>query len=149
MPHLVSLRPKQIAILEASLIGLLSGLAAVMLKTGVGWLGGWRLAGADLLPPIVALPLFGAIGGGLAGILIQRLAPEASGSGIPQVKAALAYLPMPLTGRIAFVKLTSTILTLGAGLTLGRQGPTVQLGDRKSTRLNSSHPSISRMPSSA
>jgi len=128
MPHLVSLRPKQIAILEASLIGLLSGLAAVMLKMGVGWLGGWRLVGANLLPPIVALPLFGAIGGGLAGILVQRLAPEASGSGIPQVKAALAYLPMPLTGRIALVKLISTILTLGAGLTLGRQGPTVQLG---------------------
>lgn len=128
MPHLVSLRPKQIAILEASLIGLLSGLAAVVLKRGVGWLGSWRLVGADLLPPIVALPLFGAIGGGLAGILIQRLAPEASGSGIPQVKAALAYLPMPLTGRIALVKLISTILSLGAGLTLGRQGPTVQLG---------------------
>ena len=128
MPHLISLRPKQIAILEASLIGLLSGLAAVVLKMGVGWLGGWRLVGAELLPPIVALPLFGAIGGGLAGILIQRLAPEASGSGIPQVKAALAYLPMPLTGRIALVKLISTILTLGAGLTLGRQGPTVQLG---------------------
>ncbi len=128
MPHLLSLRPKQIAILEASLIGLLSGLAAVVLKVGVGWVGGWRLGGAGMLPPIVALPLFGAIGGGLAGILIQRLAPEASGSGIPQVKAALAYLPMPLTGRIAIVKLMSTILSLGAGLTLGRQGPTVQLG---------------------
>jgi chloride channel protein, CIC family len=128
MPNLISLRPKQIAILEASLIGLLSGLAAVVLKVGVGWVGGWRLVGAGILPPIVALPLFGAISGGLAGILIQRLAPEASGSGIPQVKAALAYLPMPLTGRIAIVKLISTILSLGAGLTLGRQGPTVQLG---------------------
>lgn len=128
MPHLVSLRPKQIAILEACLIGFLSGLAAVVLKVGVGWVGGWRLVGANLLPPIVALPLCGAIGGALAGILIQRLAPEASGSGIPQVKAALAYLPMPLTGRVAVVKLMSTILSLGAGLTLGRQGPTVQLG---------------------
>ncbi len=128
MPSLLSLRPKQIAILEASLIGLLSGLAAVVLKVGVGWVGGWRLVGAGMLPPIVALPLFGAIAGGLAGILIQRFAPEASGSGIPQVKAALAYLPMPLTGRIAIVKLISTILSLGAGLTLGRQGPTVQLG---------------------
>ncbi len=128
MPHLLSLRPKQIAILEASLIGLLSGLAAVVLKVGVGWVGGWRLVGAGILPPIVALPLSGAIGGGLAGILIQRLAPEASGSGIPQVKAALAYLPMPLTGRVALVKLVSTILSLGSGLTLGRQGPTVQLG---------------------
>jgi chloride channel protein, CIC family len=42
MPNLISLRPKQIAILEASLIGLLSGLAAVVLKVGVGWVGAWR-----------------------------------------------------------------------------------------------------------
>nr|WP_297077903.1 hypothetical protein [Thermoleptolyngbya sp. M55_K2018_002] len=34
---------KQFAIAEACVIGLVSGLAAVMLKQSVGWLGGWRV----------------------------------------------------------------------------------------------------------
>ena len=37
----------------------------------------------------------------------------------------------------------------GADLAARGTGATVSRGDRKSTRLNSSHPSISRMPSSA
>ena len=123
-----SLRPKHIAFLEACLIGLLSGAAAVGLKLGVGWVGGLRMWGVGQSSAIVVLPIFGGVAGWLSGVLIQRLAPEAAGSGIPQVKSALAYLPMQLGGRVAVVKLLSTMLSLGAGLTLGRQGPTVHLG---------------------
>lgn len=123
-----SLRPKHIAFLEACLIGLLSGAAAVALKVGVGWVGGLRMWGVGHGSAIGVLPLFGGMAGWLAGVLIQRLAPEAAGSGIPQVKSALAYFPMQLGGRVAIVKLLSTMLSLGAGLTLGRQGPTVHLG---------------------
>ena len=72
--------------------------------------------------------MIGAIGGFLSGFLIERLAPEASGSGIPQVKAALGYIPIALNLRVAIVKIASTILALGSGLALGRQGPTVQIG---------------------
>ena len=39
------------------------------------------------------------------------------------------------------------LLASGRGELFGKEGP--QLPDRKSTRLNSSHPSSSRMPSSA
>ena len=37
----------------------------------------------------------------------------------------------------------------GGGFATGNQANTYYVGDRKSTRLNSSHPSSSRMPSSA
>ncbi|HEY9747086.1 MAG TPA: chloride channel protein, partial [Allocoleopsis sp.] len=122
------LRPKRLAIFEACAIGLVSALAAVLLKQGSGWLGGWRIAAAHTFPSWLVLPSIGLVGGCLTGWLIQRLAPEASGSGIPQVKAALAYVPIALNLRVALVKLASTMLSLGAGLTLGRQGPTVQVG---------------------
>ena len=122
------LNPKRLAIVEACLIGLIAGLAAVVLKQGIGWLGGWRVYIANAIPAWIALPLIGLTGGFLSGFLIEKFATEASGSGIPQVKAALGYIPIALNFRVALVKLASTILALGSGLALGRQGPTVQIG---------------------
>lgn len=120
------LKPKRIAIFEACLIGLVAGLAAVLLKQGIGWLGGWRVRVAHEV--WFVLPLIGLVGGFLSGLLIDKFATEASGSGIPQVKAALSYVPIALNLRVAVVKIASTILALGSGLALGRQGPTVQIG---------------------
>ncbi|MBO0347625.1 chloride channel protein, partial [Phormidium pseudopriestleyi FRX01] len=102
--------------------------AAVFLKQGVGWLGGWRIYASFNLPSWIGLPMIGLIGGAIAGFLVERFATEASGSGIPQVKAALAGFPLSLDLRVAFIKLISTVITVGSGLTLGRQGPTVQIG---------------------
>ena len=47
------------ALIEACLIGLLSALAALLLKQGIGWLGGWRVRLADLVGAKVALPMGG------------------------------------------------------------------------------------------
>ncbi|MBD2176353.1 chloride channel protein [Pseudanabaena sp. FACHB-1998] len=122
------LNPKRLAILEACLIGLLSGLTAVLLKYGIGWLGGWRVHISHEIPAWIALPAIGLTGGFLSGFLVEKFATEAAGSGIPQVKAALGYVPIALNLRVAIVKIASTILALGSGLALGRQGPTVQIG---------------------
>ncbi|MBW4542724.1 MAG: chloride channel protein [Myxacorys chilensis ATA2-1-KO14] len=129
-------QPKQLAVLEACVIGLVSGLAAVLLKQGAGFLSGWRLHTAQVYPAWIVLPLIGIVGGFLAGILIERIAPEASGSGIPQVKAALGGVSIALNLRVAIVKLLSTLLSLGSGLTLGRQGPTVQIGAAIAAQLS-------------
>ncbi len=120
--------PQRIAVFEAAIIGLFSGLSAVLLKWGVGWLGTWRVHAASEFPALVALPLIGLVGGGLSGWLVEKYAPEASGSGIPQVKAVLAKVPMSLNLRVAAVKLLSGVLVLGSGFALGREGPTVQVG---------------------
>jgi chloride channel protein, CIC family len=127
-PVSLRLRPRQLAVLEACVIGLVSGLAAVLLKQSVGFFGGLRLQGAQQFPVYLVLPFVGGLGGFLSGWLIERLAPEAAGSGIPQVKIALAGLPTVLNLRLAAVKLLSTVLGLSSGLSLGRQGPTVQVG---------------------
>jgi chloride channel protein, CIC family len=130
------LPPKQLAVFEACLIGLVSGLAAVFLKQCVGALGGWRLSVANNYPAWIILPAIGLFGGLIAGFLIERMAPEASGSGIPQVKAALGGVSIPLNARVAIVKLFTTLLSLGSGLTLGRQGPTVQIGAAIAAQLS-------------
>jgi CIC family chloride channel protein len=130
------LQPKSLTLIEACLIGLVSGLAAVCLQRGINWLGSGRIywathtpaIGHNPVPAFVVLGLIGAVGGLISGWLIERFAPEASGSGIPQVKAALAQFPVRLNGQVALVKLLSGILALGSGLSLGRQGPTVQIG---------------------
>jgi H+/Cl- antiporter ClcA len=72
---------------------------------------------------------------GLAGIrwLTLRLAPNASGSGIPQVIGALS-LP-PGAGQTSLVSLRQTVwkipltfLGMLAGASIGREGPSVQVG---------------------
>lgn len=130
------LRPKQIAIFEACAIGLISALAAVSLKQSVLWLEGWRVGLTGIYPAWLVLPMIGIVGGGLSGLLVERFAPEATGSGIPQVKAALGYVPIALDLRVAVVKWLSTFLSLGSGLVLGRQGPTVQIGAALAAQLS-------------
>jgi len=125
---------KRVAILEACIIGVVSGLAAVALKQGVEWLTLWRTT--STFPLWAVLPGVGLVGGWLSGWLVERLAPEASGSGIPQVKAAMGFAPIPLNLRVALVKLGSTLLALGSGLSLGRQGPTVQIGAGLAAQLS-------------
>jgi len=63
----------------------------------------------------------------LSGIILSVWAPAASGSGIPQMK--LAYWrdmgSMPI--RAVLIKFLAGILSVGGGLSLGREGPTVQI----------------------
>lgn len=123
------LRPRRSsAIAEACLIGLVAAVSAVLLKVGSGWLGAWRVHASTLIPAWILLPAVGLGFGYLTGLLVERLAPEAAGSGIPHVKAALANVPINLSWRVACVKLFTSILALGSGLALGRQGPTVHVG---------------------
>ncbi|OSO94518.1 chloride channel protein [Cylindrospermopsis raciborskii CENA303] len=119
---------KGLAIAEASIIGIVAAVSAVLLKQSSGWLGTWRIHSTHILPAWLVLPLIGMSFGFFAGWLIQRFAPEAAGSGIPQVKASLGNVPIRLSWQVVGIKLISTIFALGSGLILGRQGPTIQVG---------------------
>ncbi len=116
------------ALMEAALIGVVSGIAALFLKQGIGVLGGYRVTLSYVYGAWIVLPMFGLLCGWLAGFILQEFSPEASGGGVPQVKAVLAQFPLPLNWQVAIAKSIGTILILGGGLTLGRRGPTVHIG---------------------
>jgi len=69
-----------------------------------------------------------ALATALAGWLVRRFAPHASGSGIPNVEAVLRGARPPAPLRLIPVKFLGGLLAIGAGLALGREGPTVQMG---------------------
>ena len=65
---------------------------------------------------------------GLAnGWLLTQFAPEAAGSGIPQLKTAYRQNYGVISFRVVWVKLVAATLSVGGGLSLGREGPSVQL----------------------
>ncbi|MGB0561643.1 MAG: chloride channel protein [Spirulinaceae cyanobacterium] len=115
------------ALLEACLIGVVSALAALLLKQGIGSLGWLRLQSVNQFG-VGSLLVFSTVLGLLAGLLVEYGSTAAKGSGIPQVKAALARFPVPLSLPLVLIKLLGTVLALGAGFTLGRRGPTVHIG---------------------
>ncbi len=117
--------PVNIAVPEACIIGLIAALGAVALKNGVGLIGTLRVHLATVSP--LSLPLLGLIGGLLVGFLIQYVDKGIAGSGIPQTKAALFGFPVKLGIKSAAIKLLGCIISLGSGLALGREGPTVQV----------------------
>ncbi|MFS2222785.1 H(+)/Cl(-) exchange transporter ClcA [Pantoea sp. B65] len=120
-------------LIVAGIVGTLAGLVGVAFEKAVNLVQALRLsalsdAGSSLwlvLPLAFILSALLAVSGYW---LVRRFAPEASGSGIPEIEGALEELRPVRWWRVIPVKFIGGMGTLGAGMVLGREGPTVQLG---------------------
>ncbi len=72
--------------------------------------------------------LLAALCAWLARLLVVKFAPTAEGSGVQRVEAAFSGEVEPATFHVVPVKFVGGLLAMGAGLALGREGPTVQMG---------------------
>lgn len=127
-----------------ALIGVVAGLGAALflflLQTAthllVGVVGGYIEAtpageggihAASAFTRRWAIPLVAAGGMIASAVLVRRFAPEAEGHGTDAAIDAVHHHPTRLRGRAAVVKMLASALTIGAGGSGGREGPTAQI----------------------
>jgi CIC family chloride channel protein len=118
---------------RAALVGAFAGAVALMFRailTGADALRNGLIAWAQSMPlwgwifPI----LFSGLGAVASVALARRYAPETSGSGIPHLEAVLHRFSKLEWKRVLPIKFIGGILSIGGGMALGREGPTVQMG---------------------
>ncbi len=128
---MLSFHKQFFSLLSTTLIGLGAGLAAVGFQYGYAWIFQHTVTTASSLTfwLFAFLALLFITGGALiTGILMQWFAPDAPGSGIPQVKAAYLSKNFDFSWNLLWVKFFGGILSLGTGSSMGREGPTIHIG---------------------
>lgn len=118
-------------IIQSIVTGLLTGLFVLIFNLSINFLFGFVqdfTAEFTLEKRLFILPIITTLGGLISGFLVFKFAPETKGSGIPYVKLALSRLGKGIRIRSLFVKMFAGIIGIGSGLSLGKEGPGVQIG---------------------
>ncbi len=109
-------------------LAILIGIATSLVIVAFIWTT--ELVGARLYTsesPAWMRLVFPAGGALVSGLLLYRFFPDARGSGIPQTKAAL-FTGRTVSLRTTIGKFLCCSVSLGSGISLGREGPSVQIG---------------------
>ncbi len=119
------LRENHIFLALTIIVGVLAGLAAVLFTLAIKGTT-YFLFGIEpsylryiLVPTLMSL---------VTGFLLTKYFPEARGSGVPQTEAAYHLNQGYVPGRVAFGKFLTGVLCIGSGHSMGREGPSVQIG---------------------
>src|SRR5262245_28830601 len=119
------LREHQIFLILSIVIGIVAGLAAVLFTVAIAQtthrLFGLAPSRARLLavPPLMSL---------VTGVLLAKFFPDVRGSGVPQTEAAYHLSSGVIRRRIPIGKFITGVLCIGSGHSMGREGPSVQIG---------------------
>lgn len=119
------LREGQLFLALTIIIGILAGLSAVLFALAIDATSHFLFGAAPgglrvfLVPSLVSV---------VSGVLLAYFFNEARGSGVPQTKAAYhlrnGFIPL----RVPFGKFLTGVLCIGSGHSMGREGPSVQIG---------------------
>lgn len=113
----------KILLLLALVISSLVGLLVVAFVALTERLGSLLLSSGGIAR--LLSPLIGSL---IGGWLLFRFFPDARGSGIPQTRVALILNNGFISIRTIVGKFICSAISLGSGVALGREGPSVQIG---------------------
>ena len=116
---------------EGIAVGIAAGVVTALFRLLLERGDAFRQAvGAFLVGNLWFLPLWLLILVAVAGVvtLLLRWEPYIGGSGIPQVEGELQGALSQTWWRVLLAQFVGGLLTITSGLSLGREGPSIQLG---------------------
>lgn len=119
------LREHQLFLALSVVVGILAGLSAVLFTVAIEQTS-YRLFGLTpssarlfAIPPLMSI---------VTGILLATWFPDVRGSGIPQTETAYHLHGGSIPLRVPVGKFITGVLCIGSGHSMGREGPSVQIG---------------------
>ncbi len=120
-------------------VGIGAGLGAVIFRGLIGFFHNALFFGrlsisydanihtsaSPLGPLVILVPVAGAWG---VSFLVKNFAPEAKGSGMPEVIDSIYYHKAAIRPVVAWIKAAAAALSIGSGASVGREGPIAQIG---------------------
>ncbi len=119
------LRENHIFLALTMIIGVLAGLAAVLFTLAIK---GTTYLLFGIAPSYLRYILVPTLMSLVTGFLLAKFFPDARGSGVPQTEAAYHLNHGDVPFRVAFGKFVTGALCIGSGHSMGREGPSVQIG---------------------
>jgi CIC family chloride channel protein len=119
------LREDQIFLALVIIIAVIAGLSAVLFTLAIQ---GVKYTLFGVSPSALRLVLVPTLVSAVTGVLLAKFFPEARGSGVPQTEAAFHLSQGEIRPIIPFGKFLTGVLCVGSGHSMGREGPSVQIG---------------------
>lgn len=135
---------------SAVAVGVAAGLGAIAFRYLILWFtllftghADYSAAGHAPNPMVPRLGIWFVVlapvlGGLIYGPIIDWFAKEARGHGVPEVMLAVAKRGGRIRSRVAAIKALASAICIGAGGSVGREGPIVQIGSAMGSTLGQS-----------
>lgn len=119
------LREHQLFLALTIVIGIAAGLSAVLFSLSIDLVTRLLFGVNPSAARLFLAPTLVSVG---TGVLLTKVFPGVRGSGVPQTKAAFHLQNGYIPGRVPIGKFLTGVLCIGAGHSIGREGPSVQIG---------------------
>jgi CIC family chloride channel protein len=129
----IKMRENSFVLTVAVFIGMIGGFGAVGIQYLIHefqqlfWGGEFNLNTISNVS-IVYRILIPTAGGIFVGFIIQYVAREAKGHGVPEVMEAIIMRNGIIRPRVVFAKLIASAIYIASGGSVGREGPVIQIG---------------------
>ena len=123
--HQLRLRESHLFIVLSIVVGVLAGLSAVLFTVTIERVGRVLFGVEPSVLRLTAVPTLVSI---LTGFLLARVFPDVRGSGIPQTESAYHLAGGRMRPAAPLGKFITGVLCIGSGHSMGREGPSVQIG---------------------